>query len=160
MRPNYEHLTPLERFDSSAKYLREMGEAGSKHSQQYTHRKLKKTTNKHRYLQHNRACNVPTIFLVINQHVLAIQRVAQTDLQDINNETINGLSEAASKRVLGLAIKTVVYQRKQMLFYADNKEASERIGSVFSRQRTAWMNKTCEIEQELLRRKLATITLN
>lgn len=89
--------------------------------------------------------------------IVAMQSVLKAPLSNINNETIRGLSDDESKKALGLAIKTIEYQEKQMNVLVGERSSGELLTELYKRQGRMFMKCAEEAEQELLQRKLTTI---
>lgn len=94
---------------------------------------------------------------MIDELCEAIKRVVKTPFGNIDNDTINGLSEVESKKALGLAVKTVFYQAKQIHILAGKGPAGDHLMGLFNRQRKMWLQHAEDAEQQLAQRKLASI---
>lgn len=97
-------------------------------------------------------------YLVIDRLTTAIERLTKAPLRTITNETINGLGEAESKKVLGLAIKAMFYQAKQVDILIGENSAGENFIKLFDKQREMYEKHAQEVERELQRRKNLTFS--
>lgn len=95
---------------------------------------------------------------MIGELSTAIERVVKTPLRNINNETINGLSEAESKKALGLAIKGMYYQAKQLNIFVGERAVDHHLIEHFKKQRDIWEAYAHEVGHELPPRKLAPVS--
>ncbi|KAH7706008.1 hypothetical protein AAVH_26779 [Aphelenchoides avenae] len=132
MRPNYDHLTQLARLEASTEHCKGLVNVANKQST---------------------GCAE-----LIDRLTTAIERLMKAPLRTITNETINGLGEAESKKVLGLAIKAMFYQAKQVDILIGENSAGENFIKLFDKQREMYEKHAQEVERELQRRKNLTFS--